>query len=640
MIERLKWGPCETGKLHPLCYDYLAMARKYANFLIIVTLLMGFNAFGAWQPKKKIDRQRFISDQTKQKILLEHFKEGEKTKQACLECHDAPPSLQISIPKDEVHFPKKEITATADHRRFAILKGPFRSGPEVTATCLTCHTEAAKQVMKTSHWTWLCPKSLKIGKGKHVVNNFCIALASNEPRCTSCHAGYGWKDQDFDFSSEMNVDCLVCHDTTGTYRKFPTDAGHPNYISKEWPKNSGNVWQPVDLAHIAQNIGKPSRQTCGACHFWGGGGEGVKHGDMDATLENPTKDIDVHMNSKGLNFSCVDCHTTHQHKISGRCFTIPGVEDPKFKILKKDSERNFLACQSCHTDKPHEDSLLNRHMARIACQTCHVPTFARERPTKMWWDWSKAGKKDEKGNAITQKSRLQDGTEVITYSSKKGEFLWAKNIAPEYRWFNGKVDQIFLGDVLDTKKPGSESLPYDYDPYMGQYNRLDFSQPVVQINSLNGSYEDSNARIWPFKIHRGKQPYDPANQTLVVPKLFGKKGSGAYWADFDWETSIKKGMAAANQPYSGTFSFIQTEMHWPLSHMVAPKEQALSCESCHSKKGRLAHLQGFYLLGRDSGNLLDGFGLFLMIGTLLAASIHALLRLFSRKQGQHRGTDQ
>jgi hypothetical protein len=51
---------------------------------------------------------------------------------------------------------------------------------------------------------------------------------SNEPRCTSCHAGYGWTDMNYDFTKQDNVDCLACHDNTGTYKKFGTDAGHPS----------------------------------------------------------------------------------------------------------------------------------------------------------------------------------------------------------------------------------------------------------------------------------------------------------------------------------------------------------------------------------------------------------------------------
>lgn len=52
--------------------------------------------------------------------------------------------------------------STANHGSFEVLKKDFKSGPEVTAACLTCHTEAARQMMKTTHWTvasadgWRC----------------------------------------------------------------------------------------------------------------------------------------------------------------------------------------------------------------------------------------------------------------------------------------------------------------------------------------------------------------------------------------------------------------------------------------------------------------------------------------------------
>ena len=67
------------------------------------------------------------------------------------------------------------------------------------------------------------------------------------PFCTSCHAGYGWKDKNFDFSSENNVDCLACHDTTGNYKKLPGLAGHPVYKEMELPPGSGKIVKPVDL---------------------------------------------------------------------------------------------------------------------------------------------------------------------------------------------------------------------------------------------------------------------------------------------------------------------------------------------------------------------------------------------------------
>jgi len=113
---------------------------------------------------------------------------------------------------------KKVSASTADHTKFKQLQQSFGSGPEVTKACLECHTEAAKQIHRTSHWTWefLNPDNKqRLGK-RNIVNNFCTAVPSNYEFCTACHVGYNWKDETFDFTSESNVDCLVCHDTTGT----------------------------------------------------------------------------------------------------------------------------------------------------------------------------------------------------------------------------------------------------------------------------------------------------------------------------------------------------------------------------------------------------------------------------------------
>lgn len=129
------------------------------------------------------------------------------------------------------------MISTADHTKFKVLQQDFKSGPEVTKACLTCHTEASKQLHRTKHWTWDVPMKdgKRLGK-KHVVNNFGISVEGNEPRCTSCHIGYDWKDKSFDFRSELNVDCLVCHDMTGTYKKLPAGAGHPAYQTTVFEK--------------------------------------------------------------------------------------------------------------------------------------------------------------------------------------------------------------------------------------------------------------------------------------------------------------------------------------------------------------------------------------------------------------------
>ena len=134
-----------------------------------------------------------------------------------------------------------------------MIEGPFETPQEITETCLMCHEEVGEQIMKTRHWNWLGhnPDSTNVvSRGKqNLINNFCIAVPSNWPRCTSCHISYGWKDENFDFSAQENIDCLVCHDQTGTYFKIPTGAGYPE--------------SSVDLLIVAQSVGPSTRINCG-----------------------------------------------------------------------------------------------------------------------------------------------------------------------------------------------------------------------------------------------------------------------------------------------------------------------------------------------------------------------------------------
>lgn len=502
--------------------------------------------------------------------------------------------------------------STADHGKFEELQKPFASGPEVTKACLSCHTEASKQLHKTTHWTWAFKNELTgqtLGK-KNVINNFCVATASNWARCTSCHIGFGWKDDSFDLTSEANVDCLVCHDTTRTYKKFPTGAGHPNYVPKKWPPKKGKVRQPPDLQKIAQSVGKPSRNNCGSCHFYGGGGDGVKHGDLDSSIHNPTRETDVHMDTQGLNFDCQTCHTTGSHEISGSRY-ITKATDERGIVIPGQPDQNRATCESCHGTKPHgaeANIKLNEHTNKVACVTCHIPEFARGgRKTKMWWDWSTAGRKDADGKPIIQKDA--DGYDIYNY--KKGDFRWEANVMPEYYWFDGEIRYTVFGETIDDTG-------------------------VVPINSIEGNYDDANSRIWPFKVMRGRQPYDTQQKIIGLPHLFGKD-QDAYWKSFSWDRALKAGFKAVGREYSGDHGFVETEYYWPVTHMVAPKEEAVACDGCHSRNGRLQNLSGFYMPGRDKNDWLDMIGWLAVLGTLGGVSLHGLARLFfAGKQGDNK----
>ena len=155
---------------------------------------------------------------------------------------------------------------------------------------------------------------------------------------------------------------------------------------------------------------------------------------------------------------------------------------------------------------------------------------------------------------------------------------------------------------------------------------------MVDINWPVGSRNDENARIFPFKVHEGKQPYDKINKNLLIPKLFGPKGSGAYWAEYDWKKALDKGMQAAGLSFSGEYDFVETRYVFPITHMVAPKENVVACIECHSPEGRLASLGGFYMPGRDSFKTINIIGWVLVLGTLAGVSFHGLGRAISRRR--------
>jgi octaheme c-type cytochrome (tetrathionate reductase family) len=423
---------------------------------------------------------------------------------------------------------------------------------EDASTCMECHWSAIgsvrpvdlEEIMGGIHWTWETEDAFMgetTGK-RHVINNYCVAVPSNEPRCTSCHIGIGWKDDSFDFTDASRIDCLVCHDGSGTYKKVPTGAGQPV--------------AGLDYQVILASIQRPDRDNCGSCHFYGGGGDAVKHGSLDSTMAHPPRSVDVHMGSVetgGLNMQCTDCHVPERgtHTIVGSRYSRAGTDADM--------------CRDCHTsqlaagESLHGDNwFIDMHTDRVACQTCHIPAFARGgKATKMTWDWSTAGRKDEDGKNIATED----------YNTMKGSFTWEGDVIPEYVWFNGNVRHVTLDDTFAA-------------------------DDLVTINALQGRRGDFGALIFPVKRFTAIQPYDAVYGNLAIPNLFPNPSPtadpDAYWVAYDWTRSIESGMAAVGRAFSGEVGFIASEMFWIQNHMVAPKEDALRCIDCHSSYGQLS----------------------------------------------------
>jgi len=478
---------------------------------------------------------------------------------------------------------------SVDHSKLEVLHHDFKTAQDVTRACISCHTERHKEIMGSSHWNWERTAYIEgrglafVGK-KNIINNFCIGASANEQACAKCHIGFGMTNDQFDFNNAVNVDCMVCHDNSDEYLKGSSMAGYPD--------------RSVNLRNVAISVGSPRKSNCGACHFYSGGGNNVKHGDLEESLLACDKGVDVHMAANGMDMSCVTCHTAENHVMKGRLYS----------VSSENTNRAF--CEDCHTESPHFDDLLNRH-ARVACQTCHVPFYAKVNATKMEWRWSKAGElRDGKPYSVEN----EDGEHV--YLSTKGEFTWERNVTPEYIWFNGTADHYLLGDTV------------------GEF--------PVAINPLNGSYDDRKSQIVPVKIHRGDQIYDKQTGMLVQPKLFSPgKGDSAFWQDFDWRLASEAGMKRVGLPFSGDYEFVETEMYWPVNHMVSSKDKALDCSDCHVREGgRLAGLNDFYLPGRNRHPLIDLVGKLILYLSIIGVLVHGIVRIVSagkRRNGVRTG---
>jgi hypothetical protein len=268
--------------------------------------------------------------------------------------------------------------------------------------------------------------------------------------------------------------------------------------------------------------------------------------------------------SGGVGMDCVFCHGV---KKDGSDNVIDhGIGGMPYHSV---DEGEMKTCEGCHGDansrhagKPVEAIITDHPM--LACQVCHIPTFARQTPTKTEWYWADAGDLDRGEEYDPSFDYGEKGVPV--YDPKKGTFVWENNVRPTLRYFDGMWDR-FIIEANDkfTGTPTTET-------------------PVV-LGEPSADYNTVGAKIYPFKKMIGNQPADANNNTVLVPHLFGTKGGpNPYWGTWDWDLALQDGALYTNQTYSGEFQFIPTVMYLTVNHEVAPKEQAYGfngCGDCH-----------------------------------------------------------
>ncbi len=411
---------------------------------------------------------------------------------------------------------------------------------EYPANCLGCHAEEANETLNATHYRWLgnAPDMVngvgeQQGKLNNAVNSYCVHILGNWPVCGSCHAGRGLRPDD-PSAEQSNVDCLVCHSVEyATARTRLIDG-------------SMGVINPTDT--MVRGVGRPTRANCLKCHALAGGGDGVKRGDLSRTLvNNSDAQFDVHMNTSGPNLQCQRCHAFQRHRVIGKGSDIRPTDDPH-----RGAE---VACTTCHAEMAesgHDRSPINSHIARVACQSCHIPTYAKV-ATEIHRNW------------LTH----HDGTDATTCTAEApcpGHPYTEKSstLIPQYRWWNRKSDNMLLYDDASRS----------YNSVRGTYPT---SRPMGDV---------TDGKLHPFKYKTARQPMMVANHRLIaIDTSVYLTGNGN--VDEAVGSGLENMGYNANEPYE----WVTTETFQLINHGVEPSGNALDCNACHDNTSRM-DLQG------------------------------------------------
>ena len=437
------------------------------------------------------------------------------------------------------------------------------------------------------------------GKGNDSFNTYCGAVnASRRVVCWKCHVGNGKVvTETADEEQLNNIDCLMCHqdeykrktaptipvgdynqdfsvnlddfahlasawDTTDNSAdltfdgKVNTDdilsfAGHwldqgdgqmftfIDYqdIERTWKlpyeDASGNLTLVPDVDNMtitpleaALTVHMPTRTSCLKCHATAGGGNGLKRGDLAMASADAPVEADVHLSPGGANLTCQACHQTQDHKMLGR-----GID------LRVNDRPEMLTCDSldCHTSTPHTSKRLNSHTARVACQTCHISTYAKLAPTEIHRDW------------------LDPHWVQGVYSGQGGykpREHTASDLTPTYGWYNGQSHVYKLGQVPTLREDGT-----------------------YEIAAPLGDVRSEGSKIYPMKEHTSVLGmHDETGQ--MIPYSTTK-----FFFTGRFEDAIADGLAERN--LTGDWSIVTGHTYQSLNHGVEPRESALQCDQCH-----------------------------------------------------------
>jgi hypothetical protein len=233
-------------------------------------------------------------------------------------------------------------------------------------------------------------------------------------------------------------------------------------------------------------------------------------------------------------------------------------------------------------------SQIDRHMTKVACQTCHIPTYAKVVTNA---DGTTSG-------IPTETVRTWDKT-VLSQTACNGRGGWlpeelkGSNLQPTYTWFNGTSEIYYLGEKLaslDATAGRTKPLAVSMKDILG----FPAGTKSYVLGKPNGSINDTAAKIYPMKEHWGKLAKNKATGEIVAQSTFEFFRTGS------WCRSVAKGLGRADNeldtlcpnqdsPIPAEAEAIPVHTYQTLNHGVEVQTKALgagnTCGACHSVIG-------------------------------------------------------
>ena len=517
------------------------------------------------------------------------------------------------------------------------------TGPEV---CVSCHESQARAMHASVHYQQNGPTDYVtninglagergLNVGETGINTYC-GTHDNSPRftCAGCHVGNGRfpvSTAEFSAMSDAqqlnelaNVDCLTCHQEV--YKRFPDPtAGFENLVLENVSQGSNGAlvraqgqsvtrtglagipivdsvtadfdFVPADpdnpellditaalmsvsALEAAQTVHPTTRRSCLNCHGGAGGGDGTKRGDMSSALVSPSLAIDQHMSPQGRNMTCSECHSAGNHRVRGR-----GVD------LRVNDVPERFTCENggCHNASTVHNNVTNgstfaRHVAKVACQTCHIPTYAKGVATEVSRDW-------------------QDPHVSQTACNGRGGWLPREDkggdLEPSYAWFDGNSEVYVLGENLSgvPTVPLPSAMSSLFRPSAGSsQGNFDTNDPAYvlglptailsggNINMTVGA-SNSSAKLYPMKEHWGKLARNTRTNTLIGHSTF------EFFRTGDFDLAVRSGLTQTEgMNATDGYTVVPVHTYQSINHGVETANNALGangqCGNCHNVNGQ------------------------------------------------------